>query len=622
MRFSVLGPLFAEADDGTPLALSRPSQRATLAVLLLYAAQPVTKNLLIEALWGDSPPGNADTALRVRMRDARRALVAADRIKTHPAGYQIVVEPGELDADVFRSLVGRGRTALDHGNPEDAARLLEQACRLWRAPPLADVPDTALTRTAVTGLLAQCRDAREWLIDARLALGQHHQLLSQIRTVIAADPLPEHPHVQLMLALYRCGQKVAALDSYSRLRELTTREFGQDPGPEARETLRRILDDSPALEVRSRALTLTVAGAAPQPAWTPLRQLPAPPPDFTGRVTAIDALARRMSANAMAVTVLTGPPGIGTTALAVHAAHLAAGEFPDGQLYVDLGGRRGNRAPLEVLGELLRSLGIPSASVPDAMAERAALYRSMLAGRRVLVLADDAAAAAQIRPLLPGGRGSAVLVTSSSRLADLEGARGVELGPLGQKEAVAMLGKIVGDERLRADRDAAVAIAGVCAGLPLALRIAGARLAASPALRAADLAAALTVPRSLFDELVIGDLSVAGRLAAAWQALEPDAQHALWLLAHARQTSSPPWLVKAVAGGSPGTVRALADSCLILQHPATGWYSLAPLVESFALAQPTPWRGADGHPLTGWLGLVEYEDEYSCDEDTVAAAGA
>jgi DNA-binding SARP family transcriptional activator len=619
MRFSVLGPLFAEADDGTPLALRRPSQRATLAVLLLYAAQPVTKNLLIEALWGDSPPGNADTALRVRMRDARRALVAADRIQTHPAGYQIVVRPGELDADVFRALVGRGRTALDNGNAEDAARLLEQACRLWRAPPLADVPDTPLTRTAVTGLLAQCRDAREWLIDARLALGQHHELLSQIRAVIAADPLPEHPHVQLMLALYRCGQKVAALDSYSRLRELTTREFGQDPGPEARETLRQILDDSPALEVRPRVLTL--AGAAPQPAWTPLRQLPAPPPDFTGRVAAIDALARRMPANAMAVTVLTGPPGVGTTALAVQAAHLAAGEFPDGQLYVDLGGKRGNRAPLEVLGELLRSLGVPAASLPDAMAERAALYRSMLAGRRMLVLADDAATAAQVRPLLPGAQGSAVLVTSSSRLADLEGALGIVVGPLGQKEAVAMLGKIVGDERLRADRDAAAAIAVACAGLPLALRIAGARLAASPALRPADLAAALAVPGSLLDELVIGDLSVAGRLAAAWQALEPDAQHALWLLAHARQANSPPWLVKAVTGGSPGTVRALADSCLILQHPATGWYSLAPLVASFALAQPTPWRGADGHPLTGWLGLVEYEDEYEY-EDKAAAAGA
>src|SRR5215469_4764343 len=313
MRFSILGPLMAEADDGTRLALGRPSQRATLAVLLLHAAQPASKTLLIEALWGDSPPRDADTALRVRMRDVRRSLAGHDRIETHQAGYQIIVRPGELDADTFRSMVGHGRTALDSGNAEHAARLLEQASRLWRAPPLADLPDTPLMRSLATALLEQWRDAREWLTDARLALGQHQEMLSQIRAVIAADPLPEHPHVQLMLALYRCGQKAAALDAYSRLRELTTREFGQDPGPEARELLGQILADSPRLDFRPRVLS--VAATGPGPVWTPLRQLPAPPPDFTGRVTAIDALARRMPGLGMAVTVLTGPPGVGKTAL-------------------------------------------------------------------------------------------------------------------------------------------------------------------------------------------------------------------------------------------------------------------------------------------------------------------
>ena len=218
MRFSILGPLVAEADDGSPLALPRPSQRATLAVLLLHAAQPTTKTMLTEALWGDSPPGDADTALRVRMRDVRRALAGHKRIETRPAGYQIVVRPGELDADNFRAIVGHGRAALDSGNAENAARLLEQACRLWHVPPLADVPDTPLMRTVAMALLEQWRDARECLTDARLALGQHHEMLSQIRAVIAGDPLPEHPHVQLMLALYRCGQKAAALDAYSRLR--------------------------------------------------------------------------------------------------------------------------------------------------------------------------------------------------------------------------------------------------------------------------------------------------------------------------------------------------------------------------------------------------------------------
>jgi DNA-binding SARP family transcriptional activator len=593
MRFSILGPLVAETDEGARLSLSRPSQRATLAVLLLHASQPASKNLLIDALWGDEPPRDADTALRVRVRDVRRALVSHARIETHQGGYQVVIGPGELDAADFEAFIGRGRLALDGGDPQDAARLLEQGCRLWRDPPLADVPDTPVSQAAATALLEQRRDAREWLMDARLALGQHHELLSQIRAVVAADPLAEHPHVQLMLALYRCGQKVAALDAFSRLRELTTREFGQDPGPEASEMLRQILQDSPALAFRPRPLSVA---AGSRPVWTPVRQLPAAPPDFTGREPLIDGLARLMPGTVMPVTVLTGPPGAGKTALALRAAHLAADEFPDGQLYVALGGRSECRQPYEVLGEMLRSLGVPAGSVPDAMRERAALYRSLLAGRRVLVLADDAAAAAQVRPLLPGTEGSAMLITSSCRMADLEGARSIEVGPLGRAEATALLGKIAGPDRLAADEEAAAAIVNACAGLPLALRIAGALLAASPALRPSDLAACLAVDRvgdaahadALLSSLAVGDLSVVGRLAEAWRTLGAGAQHALWLLAHARKSSYAQQLVFALAGGSSAAVTELVDSCLVLQDPETGGYTLAPLIASFALCLPLP----------------------------------
>jgi len=593
MRFCILGPLLAETDGGARLSLARPSQRATLAVLLLHASQPASKNLLIDAIWGDDPPRDADTALRVRMRDVRRALADNARIQTHPAGYQIAIAPGELDAADFQAFISRGRQALDSGNPEDAARLLEQACRLWRDPPLADVPDTPVSRAAATALLEQRRDAREWLMDARLALGQHLELLSQIRAVLAADPLSEHPHVQLMLALYRCGQKVAALDAYSRLRELTTREFGQDPGPEASEMLRQILDDSPALAFRPRPLSL-VAGS--HPVWTPVRQLPAAPPDFTGREPMLEALARRMPGPAMAVTVLTGSPGVGKTALALRAAHLAASEFPDGQLYIDLGGRLECRQPQGVLGEMLRSLGVPADSVPDAMRERAALYRSLLAGRRVLVLADDAAAAAQVRPLLPGTEGSAVLVTSSGRMADLEGAHSIEVGPLSEAEAVALLGNIAGAERLAAEAKAAAAIVTACAGLPLALRIAGARLAASPALRLTNLATWLTSGQAgdvahaddVLSSLAVGDLSVARRLHEAWRALSPGARNALWLIAHSRKASYTEHLVFALADRSSAIVAELLDSCLFRQDAATGRYALAPLVSSFALCQPMP----------------------------------
>jgi DNA-binding SARP family transcriptional activator len=254
MRFSVLGPVLAEADDGTPLVFARPSQRRTLAVLLLCTRQPPTRTQLIDALWGESPPGDAETALRVRIRELRRVLAGRDRLITHQAGYRILVEPEELDTVSFGDLAARGRAALDGGRADDAACLLARACNLWRDPPLVDLPDTPVMRLTAGALLEQRRDVREWLVDARLALGQHHDVLEQIRAVITADPLAEHSHVQLMLALYRCGRKSAALAAYTRLRDLTAREFGQDPGPEAQGLLRQMLADSPDLLFRSRPL--------------------------------------------------------------------------------------------------------------------------------------------------------------------------------------------------------------------------------------------------------------------------------------------------------------------------------------------------------------------------------
>jgi DNA-binding SARP family transcriptional activator len=586
MRFSVLGPLTVETDDGKPLALDRPSLRSTLAVLLLHAAQPLAKAPLIDALWGDDPPGDAESALRVRIRDLRKALGAHDRLATRQLGYQIKIKPGELDCDTFAALVMHGHAALDAGNAEDSARLLDQACRLWRDPPLADLPDTPPMRMAATALLEQLRDARDWRTDAQLALGQHHEVLDQTRGVIAADPLREHPHVQLMLALYRCGQKAAALAAYGRLRDLTARELGQDPGPEAREVLGLILDDSPYLGFRPRFRT---ASFDVRPAWRPLCQLPAPPPDFTGRVAQIGELAQTMPAGCVPVSVVAGPPGAGKTALAVKAAQLAAPAYCDGQLYVGLGGVSEPRAASDVLGELLRSLGVPAGRVAAGLGERAALYRSILAGRRVLVVADDAATAAQVRPLLPGTPGSAVLVTSSRLLADLEGARHVFVPALSAAEAAALLRKIVSDGRAEAEPSAVAVIAAACEGLPLAVRIAGARLAASQGCRPAELAEALSDPGRLLGELVVGDLSVCSRLDAAWQALGVDGRRVLRRLA-GREPAGREVVVtgQIPAGMPPAAWRELLDFCLIETDPVSDGYRLAPLMRCYAAAQPDP----------------------------------
>ncbi len=585
MRFSVLGPLSAEADDGTPLVLRRPSQRSTLAVLLLHVGQPPTRGLLIEALWGDRPPGDAETALRVRMRDVRRALAGHDRLVTHQSGYQVRVGPGELDADNFRVLAGHGRAALDHGSPENAARLLDQAGSLWREPALADLPDTQVMQPIAAELEGLRRDTSELLLDARLALGQHREILPRIRSLIAADPFCEHPHVQLMLALYRCGQKAAALSAYGRLRDLTARELGQDPGPEAKMMLDQILADSPALLFRPQVL---VARGDPRPGWAPVSQLPAPPPDFTGRLTAIEAIARGTLSGEHSVTVITGPPGAGKTALALRAAHLARTTFPDGQLFASLGGPAQPREPAELLAELLRALGVPAERVPASSAERAALYRSALAGRKVLLLADDAASAAQVRPLLPGAAASAVLVTSSSRLADLEGAGRVAISGLSSEEALTLLGKIAGPGRVETEPEAAAAIARACAGLPLALRIAGARLAASPGLKLAELAGAISDSRALLRELVVGDLSVSRRLDMAWQTLDPASRQALRTLARLGQPDFPNSLLLAAASGVRAVTEALADTGLVVENPDTGHYQLAPLAACHAVAQPAP----------------------------------
>lgn len=290
MRFSILGPLVAETDNGTPVVLRRPSQRSTLAVLLVHAEQPPSRTVLIDALWGDDPPADADTALRVRMRDLRRALAGCDRLLTHSSGYRVLIGPGELDAVTFGCLASRGRAALDTGRSTEAARVLADALALWRSPPLADLPDTPSMRLTRTSLVEQRRDVQEWLIDARLGLGQHRELLAEIRACIAADQLAEHAHVQLMLALYRCGQKSAALAAYTRLRDLTVREFGQDPGPEARTLLGKMLADSPDLvdlvhpAVHLARLAGRTPGNACRSAANPASSATRPGPRGTGRL--------------------------------------------------------------------------------------------------------------------------------------------------------------------------------------------------------------------------------------------------------------------------------------------------------------------------------------------------
>ena len=340
--------------------------------------------------------------------------------------------------------------------------------------------------------------------------------------------------------------------------------------------------------------------------YQPACQLPAAVPDFTGRGAELGWLRTRLPGDGMAVTVITGMLGTGKTALAVRAAHQAAGAFPDGQLYacLDDGGRP--RDPQAVLGELLRGTGVPAAAIPAARFEREALYRSVLAGRRVLVLADGATSAAQVRPLLPGTAGAAVLVTSRSRLPDLDGARSLEIGGLDPADSVTLLAKVAGRDLASADVAAAGSVAVACGHLPLALRIAGLRLADDPGLEIGVLAFSLSDERRRLDELDMGSTSVRGRLGAAAQGVSGPARRALAQLA--------------VPGTSDGSVddsdarRAapeLADAGLLHRagHDDSGArrYRLHPLVLAYAgellAAGGPPVPAARAEPLAGvrWL---------------------
>jgi DNA-binding SARP family transcriptional activator len=578
VRFRILGPLEITDDAGAPVVITRPLHRSALALLLLNAGRPCSARSLAVGLWGDNPPLSPDVSLRSCVYGIRKTLPDARRLRTHAAGYLITAGPGELDLDDFRDLARRGREALDAGNARLAATLLSQAVDLWRDPPLADLPATP----ARERLLGQQKEAQVALTDARLAVGEHRQMLTDLRGVVASDPLHEHAWAQLITALYRSGARTEALAEFGKLRMTLISAYGIDPGPELQDLHQRILADDPDLMLSPAAIApaqptpgmLTTPASSPPPAtqvlaavptepwspkpvraepgrWQPMCQLPKAIADLTGRATELARLRSVLSRRGMSITVVTGMLGVGKTALAVQAAQAAKAWFPDGQLFASLddGGRP--RDPQVVLGELLRGLGVPAASIPAAKFEREALFRSILSGRRVLLVADGASSAAQVKPLLPATAGSAVVVTSRARLPDLEGARLIELGALDPANAVLMLARIsgrnignaywdaaedAGTEAADTDADeteagAAKAIATACGYLPLALRIAGARLADDPELTVTDLAILLSDESRRLDELAVGQASIRTRLAAAAHGVSATARHALALLA-------------------------------------------------------------------------------------------
>ncbi|MFD4525424.1 BTAD domain-containing putative transcriptional regulator [Streptomyces sp. NPDC058470] len=587
LRFCVLGPVRAWRGEEL-LSAGSPQQRALLAVLLLREGRTVTAAELIDALWGDDPPAQALATVRTYASRLRKTL-GPEILVSESGGYAIRLSGGDgtLDLDLAQELAADAEKARGTGDLCHARDVLRRALSLWEGEPLANMPgpsaDTQRARLEEfrLQLLESC-------LDMDLEQGCHAEAVSELTALTAAHPLRERLRELLMLALYRSGRQAEALAVYADTRRLLADELGVDPRAGLKELQARILQADPALAEPS--------APAAEPAAAPVRpaQLPATVTDFTGRVSFVQELSDVLAAassdagegRVMAVSALAGIGGVGKTTLAVHVAHQSRGAFPDGQLYVDLQGAGARAAePETVLGAFLRALGTADSSIPDSLEERSALYRSVLDGRRVLVLLDNARDAAQVRPLLPGTEGCAALVTSRVRMVDLAGAHLVDLDVMSPEEALQLFTKIVGRERVASEREAALDVVAACGFLPLAIRIAASRLAARRTWTVSVLAAKLGDERRRLDELQAGDLAVKATFELGYGQLEPAQARAFRLLGLA---DGPDMSLAAAAAvldlqveATEDLLESLVDTSL-LESAAPGRYRYHDLVRLYA----------------------------------------
>ncbi|WP_416986231.1 BTAD domain-containing putative transcriptional regulator [Streptomyces sp. T028] len=594
VRFTVLGDIEVRVDD-RPLDIGHMRQRSVLAALLVDANRTVSVDQLADRVWADRPPQRFRPTLYSYVSRLRQALGrvhgAGARIGEEPGGYQLTVDASAVDLHRFRHLVARARTAEDG---ERAAALLEEALGLWRAEPFATL-DTpwfgALRETLARERLAVELDRN----DLALRHGRHGELLAELTARAEACPMDERLAGQLILALYRSGRAADALGHYRRTRERLAEELGVDPGAPLRELHQRILTADPSLA--APPASPAVVSRLPVP-----RQLPAPPGVFTGRGKELDQLTDALDASVgtaggsggtVVISAIGGIGGIGKTWLAVRWAHENADRFPDGQLYVNLRGFDPAEPPMPTalaVRAFLDALHADPAGIPTDPDAQTARYRSLVAGRRMLILLDNARDADQVRPLLPGTPSCTVLITSRNRLTGLvatHGARSLPLDVLGRDEARELLVGHLGAPRVAAEPEAAAALVDHCAGLPLALGIVAARAATHPDFPLAVLAAELNQAADRLDALDIGDLTAGLRaaFAASHRALTPPAGTLFVLLGLAPGPDIGLAAAASLAGLAPARTRALLmelESAHLVRQHRPGRYRMHDLVRLYA----------------------------------------
>jgi DNA-binding SARP family transcriptional activator/tetratricopeptide (TPR) repeat protein len=511
VKFKILGSL--EITAGTKrIELRGTRQQIVLATLLLSANRVVSMDRLLEAIYAGDLPPTCRSQAQITISSLRRQLAAcgsADVIVTHEHGYVIRVDDGDLDSEQFQELVAQARAARDGGNVHRAIASYRDALRLWRGDALDGI-ESQLVHAAASRLDELRMTINEDRLKLELDVGRHHELVSELTELVHDYPLRDRLRGHLMLALHRCGRTAEALDVYRQARQTMIDELGIEPAERLQQLQQAILRSDSGLDL------------ANEPSWVqPANRrapnlLPTDIADFTGRTEQIDLIRTRLtgpagaaSRQAVPIVVIVGKGGVGKTSIAVHASHDLAHEFPDGQLFADLhGGSLHPVSPMQVLQRFLRALGVPEPQIPPSLDEQAEMYRNLLADRKLLIVLDDAVGESQVAPLLPGSGASAVLTTSRSRLAGLAGATHIELAIFDSQHSLDLLARIIGADRVHAELTATAEVAGHCGHLPLALRIAGARLSARPHWSIQHLAGRLADETRRLDELSHGDMGI------------------------------------------------------------------------------------------------------------------
>ncbi|MFC8532731.1 BTAD domain-containing putative transcriptional regulator [Streptomyces sp. NPDC057249] len=645
MEFRLLGTVCVDTLTG-PLPLGPAKRRSLLAALLLHANTPVSMARLTDCLWDDEPPLHARTVIQGHVSRLRALLVGADaqaygvELATLGDAYVLRAPETLLDSQRFEELLMLAREQRD---PADTVLMLKEALSLWQGPALTGTFASAPLQAAAHALEESRLSTVEQLARAYGELGEHHRAAAALRAEAVAHPMRESLAAALMTALHRSGRQSEALDCFHRTRRLLADELGIDPGRELADAYARILrgegdaggpvTDAPQTgrpphggtpsgrqahggadgtaapqagplllpeasaydgtgEARAAAGPAAMAPGPYTVAGVPAPVadlLPRAPRGFHGRGAELTALSRAAAGEAP-VCLVTGPAGVGKTALALHWARRTPAAFPDGRLFADLRGfgEAAEPTPLEVLREFLLALGVAPRRVPESVAGAAALFRSLTDRLSLLVVLDNARDSAQVRPLLPGGADCVTLVTSRHRLDGLiasEAAVPVPVDILEPPDGTALLAGVLGEERVLAEPVAARRLAELCGGLPLALRVTAARLAGRPQWTLAAMAGELADERSRLSYLDVEDTGVSAALRLTVQQLPPDAVHHLGRLGHHPGSHFDPYTTAALAGSDPVTAGAALErlaAAHLVTEAGPGRWILHDLVRLYA----------------------------------------